>query len=752
MQNKVQLYIENQRVDLFNDENIEVTSTIQDVRDIGKVFTDYSQTFNVPASDTNNKIFQHFYNYNITNGFDSRKKKTAHIEINHLPFREGKIFLDGVTMKNNKPHTYRITFYGKTVSLKDLIGDDEITGLKYLDNYNHEYSNTNVKDGFTNGLDFTVGGVSQTDAVIYPLITPKKRLFYNSDNTPASDFYDSSGNLYHNTSLQKQNVRGLEYTDLKPAIKLIHIIEAIESEYNIEFTRSVVTTGSSTRDTFFNSTAFSNLYMWLHKNKGSYNSYDLEGSTITTTLNDFTRVASDGLTTSFDDNILSVTIPTGQNNLDGYNVRLRVFPDSASSSIDYTISILDGATGEVLSSNSGDGNKSTEVNLDIDGTTRTFKFLIEASETIQYDYSTNPVEVSVSTFDSDRVAVDVEEYESNNQTIINEVLFDRSMPKIKVIDFLTGIFKMFNLTAFYIDDVSDTNYGKIYVDTLDNFYSDSEYNKIGPIINITKYVDVTSHQVNSLLPFTDIEFKYQNTNVILMENHLARYNEVFGDAEFNVRRNYDIDRGKKYEVKLPFSHMKYERIFDTGSAGGVTDIQWGYAATGEFNAVDEDATYPEVPKGDYDSTTIKPLIFYGVSQSASSTPINWIYNTSPSSVTTYWRPSNSNEEGDDSTAPSFTINFDIEVDEWQRKDYGEDENNSLYESFYKNYVESVFNPTKRLFKINCHLPANIVVNYRLNDQVRIHDKVFRINSIKTNLINGKSELELINLGPTEIVE
>ena len=66
MQNKVQLYIQNQRVDLFNDETIEVTSTIQDFRDICKIFSDYTQSFNVPASDTNNKIFKHFYNFNIT--------------------------------------------------------------------------------------------------------------------------------------------------------------------------------------------------------------------------------------------------------------------------------------------------------------------------------------------------------------------------------------------------------------------------------------------------------------------------------------------------------------------------------------------------------------------------------------------------------------------------------------------------------------------------------------------------------------
>jgi hypothetical protein len=55
-----QLYINNQRVDLFDDENISLTQTIQNVRDIEKVFTDFSKSFTIPASKTNNKIFKHY--------------------------------------------------------------------------------------------------------------------------------------------------------------------------------------------------------------------------------------------------------------------------------------------------------------------------------------------------------------------------------------------------------------------------------------------------------------------------------------------------------------------------------------------------------------------------------------------------------------------------------------------------------------------------------------------------------------------
>ena len=46
---QLQLYINNQRVDLFKDESVSLTQTIQNVKDIAKVFTEFTQTFSVPG-------------------------------------------------------------------------------------------------------------------------------------------------------------------------------------------------------------------------------------------------------------------------------------------------------------------------------------------------------------------------------------------------------------------------------------------------------------------------------------------------------------------------------------------------------------------------------------------------------------------------------------------------------------------------------------------------------------------------------
>ena len=77
---KVSIYVQNadtllyDRVDLFNDEKISVTSSIQNINDISKTYTDYSQTFSIPASKQNNKIFKHWYENSRNNPYNSKSK------------------------------------------------------------------------------------------------------------------------------------------------------------------------------------------------------------------------------------------------------------------------------------------------------------------------------------------------------------------------------------------------------------------------------------------------------------------------------------------------------------------------------------------------------------------------------------------------------------------------------------------------------------------------------------------------------
>ncbi len=116
---KLQLYISGTRVDLFKDESVSITQSIQNVKDIAKIFTDFTKTFTLPASKTNNILFRHYYNFDIAvNSFDARNKVSASIELNNIPFKKGTIRLQGVDLKKINFMLTRLLFLARLSTLK----------------------------------------------------------------------------------------------------------------------------------------------------------------------------------------------------------------------------------------------------------------------------------------------------------------------------------------------------------------------------------------------------------------------------------------------------------------------------------------------------------------------------------------------------------------------------------------------------------------------------------------------------------
>jgi hypothetical protein len=704
-----------QQVDLFEDEAISVTSKIQDIRDISKVFTDFSQSFTLPASKKNNKIFKHFYNYYISEGsFDARKKVEAVLEINYIPFRRGKVFLNGVKMKNNKPYAYNITFFGNTVSLNDLFGDDELSQLD-LSSFNHEYSTSNVRSGLISGLF--------SQSIIYPLITHTKRLYFNSNTSHNQNTI--SGDLhYHSNNTHNRDV-ALQASDLKPAIKAKDIISAIETKYGIDFVDS----------DFISTTPMDNLYLWLSRRKGTIGGESgqeqikiLEDWTVSN-AHPFLTVSSNGQELYRPSNI---SFGAQTSSVCSAKFAITITPLAAYTSVPYTIQIL--RSGAVVAEQTGNLGTATETIVYFQSINATVKtgsphtFRVITSDSFQF---TPEIVFTVSGFSNSGSETWVTS--PSVQNVVSTIIITDQIPKMKVIDFVSGILKMFNLTVYYIDNENDSDYGKIRMIPLDDFYDDNP-----KIFDITKYVDSSEHDIESTVPFTEIDFEYEKPKTLLMKQHEQVFNHIFGDEEFKLDT---VDRGKPYKIKVPFEHFKYERLLDEAD-GDETDIQWGYSAGDNFKP---DADAEPQPTANYESVLTKPLLFYGIRITGLTTGngINF-YGATHEELGSYFKPSNTNENGTSSTAPAFTLNFDNEVDEWNLTDYGGD-TNSLFKKFYQTYIEDAFNAKKRIFKLTAHLPNSVLLNYKLNDRFQIGDKVFTINSIDTNLKTGESKLELLNV-------
>jgi hypothetical protein len=62
---RVSLIIGGVTADLYKGEDITLVKQAKDLTDLGATRTDFSRPFTIPATDTNNGIFEHFYNLDI---------------------------------------------------------------------------------------------------------------------------------------------------------------------------------------------------------------------------------------------------------------------------------------------------------------------------------------------------------------------------------------------------------------------------------------------------------------------------------------------------------------------------------------------------------------------------------------------------------------------------------------------------------------------------------------------------------------
>ena len=682
----IQLFIENNQVDLYDDESVTLVQSIQDVRDLEKVFSDFSRTFSVPASKTNNKIFQHFYNYHII-GFDARKKIEAKLYLNNELFKEGKIKLQGVTRKNNKAHTYKITFFGNGVNLKDLIGEDKLDSLTLLkESFGFTYNDTNVKAYLANGLDVTARGVTYTGAILFPLITHTKRLVYDSGFSSSNNNSEILNNIAYQTGGSGTN--GLQLSQLKPALRLYPIIKAIESDYNITFSSD-----------FFNITnePFYNLYLWLHNKTGGL-FVDDENET---PVGDFDLNAPpNGATLDLSDNHF-VTPQADQKGREAKAQRkldVSIYP-SVSNEFTFTI-YNNGAVFEQYSNVKRDtGSLRYEIRgLDIDAGKYTFTIECATPSTYDIDFFVKRKKNigggyrSVSFSGTAEVLSDV------------QINVSKKLPDIKVIDFLTSLFKMFNLTSF------QNEAGVIEVKTLDNFYESST-----KIWDITEQLDKSESSVDSVLPYKQVDFSYEGLDNFFAKNHNELFNAEWG-SEYYTATDVDKIEGEVYKIKIPLEHFKYERLQDVANSN-FENILWGWSADIKQQA-----------------NLGKPLLFYPILQTETIGVVN--SDGSLSQQTSIYIPSNSIRLDD-----SKTLNFSAEPNEF----LGTPFKKSLFIEYYKNYIKEIFDPQRRLTTIKAYLPLSMLLNFTLADKVRVFDGLYKFNKVTTNFETLQSSLELINI-------
>ena len=403
------------RIELFDDEKISITSSVQDIADVSKAKTDFTQSFTIPASLTNNGIFKHWYESSIDGGFDQRVKYNGFIEIDTIPFREGGFALNSVNLKDGKPDSYNITFYGNAKSIKDVLREDKLSNLDFSD-LNHTFTPAEVISRIESG----------TESVAYPLFAHDRLYSYNDSS--ATDVTTTTGAIVWNS--------------LFPAVSLATILQKIEDKYGLTFTGA-----------FVNYVQFSKLWM-LFKNT--------ESLVVLTEPQKINFTSKTGGTNN-EINLTTDEIGFTQTiSVNARNLRIRIIPTNLT--INYSVLIY--KNGVLFNSfNNLLGNTiNTFFNGSINSQNLNDKYTLYVQSELPINYEAILLYSRV--FENSFSAT------NSSQTTVSNINIGSFAPELKLIDLMNGLIKMFNLVVI---PSNDTTFELI---PLELYYNNGRFNDI----------------------------------------------------------------------------------------------------------------------------------------------------------------------------------------------------------------------------------------------------------------------------------
>ena len=729
--NKVDIYVGTYLLDLFQDEQISINLSTQNIKDISKIFTDFTQTFTVPASSWNNEILGHYFRtdvdvaritktvktnaeslairyedrveadsgtiealgcvtdailelgesfeqFSYPNNFDFRLRQEGRIEINKLPFRTGVLELDSVEMRGTEPYSYSLTFYGDITNLTDLFGEDYLYDLD-LSDLDHDYDGATIKTGITTGL--------KSGNVVYPLWSPVRTWFYNSSNSNHEDdnihYHSGGGHSDH----------GINYFELKPGIKVKKILEFIEDKYGIVLVGDFITTAP-----------FSNLYLWAHRNEGYMYQGQPTGTQYEKVIFDQTYTPTPdyyNLTT----NVFNVQEgPTGSG--DSYDIYYEIdFPAYAD---DVYLAVVKNGVKIAEQVFKGDSPVAgTFENIPITYYFDDIWLEIRPSTNVSMVYEF--MRLTFTRLTDSEIQGDV--FQSTSVTYQYALVTVTSlMPEIKVADFMSGLIKMYN---WVLVPESPTRFN-IY--TLDAWYAD------GTNRNYQNYIDIQEVSVQRPPIYRRINFKYQETEQVLGYEYRRQNSIAYGE----LRADFNFD-GDELEVQLPFECPLLTRLTDQNNLTVLTPLLIYFSQTRE---IERDTNRLQKYLG-------APILFYARTTAVSLTgfPVSYIPESgTQETLGSYIRAHVTLD------SPRHTLTWGTQVDPLDFTTIPE----TLYQDHWNDYISDLYDYKRRMFVVKAQLPIGEILKLKLNDKLIWNNSRWIINAMQVNLTTGQATIEMLN--------
>lgn len=214
---KFKLVADGEILDLFHDETIYLSDNITGLFDLGVLPADFTRQITLPGTKKNNHFFEFVYDISVENPytFSTNQKVPCYLDFNGIYLSAGYLQLNKVNVLANKfIDSYEITVYGGLASFGRDLKRAFLTDLTgSLSQFNHTASLENITGSW--------GGNLFSGSIVYPMCEYGQKISYNP-GTPNIGINNAEG--------------GLCVEDYKPAIRLKEVWDAIFTQYGFTYT------------------------------------------------------------------------------------------------------------------------------------------------------------------------------------------------------------------------------------------------------------------------------------------------------------------------------------------------------------------------------------------------------------------------------------------------------------------------------------------------------------------------------------
>lgn len=229
----IQLVAEGVFLDLYENDPPKVTLQF-DSTETFQPQASYTQQFRVPSTDNNYNFFKTAFEVNGYD-FDVTQRKAAQILVDGSQFASGEIRLTKIYNTGYESYEYELVFLGDTRSLTSRLGN-KLVGELDMSDLHHEITMTNVVNSWSaypSSANLT-GGIFQGN-VVYPLVD-----FGNTydDNESVNEVSISVGSNQHITQGNPFIVpitSRISADRFKPIVRLKYVLDKIFEEANCTY-------------------------------------------------------------------------------------------------------------------------------------------------------------------------------------------------------------------------------------------------------------------------------------------------------------------------------------------------------------------------------------------------------------------------------------------------------------------------------------------------------------------------------------